>query len=158
LNTADTVTIKGDWCQGRIGDMDIKIISSEYKIGSNGRLRELYREWGSKNDSPLAFRSGCYLVVAVIGREIVGACQLIVFADLAWGFKRGYIENVYVLEKHRRRGIGRAMMLKVEDLARGLGCKYISLTSNKTRVEAQAMYANLGYREGFSFSKELREG
>jgi aminoglycoside 6'-N-acetyltransferase I len=35
----------------------------------------------------------------------------------------GYVEGWFVLEEHRRRGIGAAMMRAAEDWARSLGCK-----------------------------------
>jgi len=35
----------------------------------------------------------------------------------------GYVEGWFVLQEHRRRGIGTAMMRAAEDWARSLGCK-----------------------------------
>ena len=35
----------------------------------------------------------------------------------------GYVEGWFVLEEHRRRGLGAAMMRAAEDWARSLGCK-----------------------------------
>ena len=35
----------------------------------------------------------------------------------------GYVEGWFVMEEHRRRGIGTAMMRAAEDWARSLGCK-----------------------------------
>jgi aminoglycoside 6'-N-acetyltransferase I len=35
----------------------------------------------------------------------------------------GYVEGWFVIEEHRRRGIGSAMMRAAEDWARSLGCK-----------------------------------
>jgi aminoglycoside 6'-N-acetyltransferase I len=35
----------------------------------------------------------------------------------------GYVEGWYVVEEHRRQGIGAAMMRAAEDWARSLGCK-----------------------------------
>ena len=48
---------------------------------------------------------------------------------------------------HRRRGVATALMRAAEDLARGWGCDRLELTSTRSRAEAPAFYAALGYED-----------
>jgi len=45
----------------------------------------------------------------------------------------------------RGRGLGRALVDHVEDIARDWGCEVVELTSNDARRDAHAFYAKLGF-------------
>ncbi|NJE26505.1 GNAT family N-acetyltransferase [Thermococcus sp. MV5] len=61
-----------------------------------------------------------------------------------------YISNVAVYPEFRERGIGKALMLKAEELARESGAKRIALDVEKDNEVAIAVYKKLGY----SFERE----
>jgi GNAT superfamily N-acetyltransferase len=70
-------------------------------------------------------------------------------AHVAWtGTKLGVpeVQDVFVLETHRRRGLGSALMLAAERLAAKRGCTRISLSYGVGNAPARSFYKALGYR------------
>lgn len=61
-----------------------------------------------------------------------------------------YLEELYVVPERRGRGIGRALMTAVLDLARVDGASDIHLGTSEDDVAARALYESLGFsnREG----------
>lgn len=55
------------------------------------------------------------------------------------------IESVAVLPEHRGRGIGKALMLKVEEEAKKRGYKYMVLEVREKNMPALSLYRKLGY-------------
>lgn len=90
-----------------------------------------------------------YLVMGAFhGGELAGTAMGIVCLDLA-GACRPFmvVENVVVSSRHRKLGIGRRLMLALEEQARERNCYYIILVSGKQRLEAHRLYESLGYRD-----------
>ena len=115
-------------------------------------VAELYKEWTEKELTETV-QLNAHLVIARDGETIIGAAQLLVIDDPVWGRRWGLVENVYVKEGYRKKGIGSDLMSAIETQAIGLGCKFIKLTSRKK--EGKALYRSLGYEEGSSFRMEL---
>jgi GNAT superfamily N-acetyltransferase len=86
------------------------------------------------------------VLVAQLGDEVVGVCQLIVFRHL---HRRGglcaEIESVHVHPDHRGAGIGSTLMADAIQRARALGCYRVQLTSNRAREDAHRFYERLGF-------------
>jgi len=57
----------------------------------------------------------------------------------------GYIEGWFVVESHRRQGIGAALVLAAEDWARSQGCIEIASDTQITNLLSQSAHAALGY-------------
>ncbi len=74
----------------------------------------------------------------------------------------GLIEDVVVLEKHRRKGIARELMTRVISAARSREMKSVELWTNISREPAHTLYRSLGFenlgqfKSSFLFSKELK--
>ncbi len=86
------------------------------------------------------------ILVAEVGGEVVGACQLIVFRHLqVRGGRCAEVESVHVHPGHRGQGIGHLLMEAVIAQATELGCYRIQLTSNVARTEAHRFYESLGF-------------
>ena len=83
------------------------------------------------------------VLVARDGARIVGTVQI----DLPWPPNqphRAEVGKMLVRPEARRRGIGRALMLAVEDLARADGRTLLTLDT-VTGSHAEALYRSLGY-------------
>ena len=86
------------------------------------------------------------VLVAQLGDEVVGVCQLIVFRHLQQrGGLCAEIESVHVDTDHRSAGIGSTLVAEAIDRARALGCYRVQLTSNRAREDAHRFYERLGF-------------
>jgi GNAT superfamily N-acetyltransferase len=56
------------------------------------------------------------------------------------------IEDVVVNESERRSGIGKALMVKLEEIAINKNCSYIFLLTDTDRPDAHYFYKLLGYK------------
>lgn len=69
-----------------------------------------------------------------------------------------YVSDYLVLEEYRGKGIGRALMEKVEEYAKELGIKKIKLTVLAKNSLARETYKKLGYLdEEITLSKEIKD-
>jgi GNAT superfamily N-acetyltransferase len=86
------------------------------------------------------------VLVAQLGDEVVGVCQLIVFRHL---HRRGglcaEIESVHVHPDHRGVDIGSTLVADAVERARAMGCYRVQLTSNRAREDAHRFYERLGF-------------
>lgn len=123
----------------------------------NKEMGSLYQEWTGRaySDEYMLWNSSfCVARDKDAGSKVVGCIQLIVISDPFFQRTWGLIENVFVTEKYRRRGIGKGLMKFMETRAQMFGCEFIKLTTRKpSGVE---MYRSLGYEEATSFRKQLR--
>ena len=78
--------------------------------------------------------------------EIVAMLQLTLIPGLSrGGMKRALVEAVRVRADLRGRGIGAALMARVEQRAKQAGCGLIQLTTDRQRLDAHRFYERLGY-------------
>ena len=91
-------------------------------------------------------------LVATEGDQLVGT------AMGGYDGHRGWVYYVAVSPKHRRRGIGAALMQGVEDGLVAMGCPKLNLQVRADNRGALSFYRSLGYvLEGrASFGKQLR--
>ena len=90
--------------------------------------------------------TGGTVLVAQLGDQVVGVCQLIVFRHLQRrGGRCAEIESVHVHPGHRSSGIGSALVRDAVERARQLGCYRVQLTSNTVRADAHRFYEHLGF-------------
>lgn len=70
---------------------------------------------------------------------------------------RGWINYLAVDPKHRRRGIGRAMMDEAEKELRAAGCPKINLQVRRTNTQVMAFYEKIGFQQDpvVSYGKRL---
>lgn len=70
--------------------------------------------------------------------------------DVAW------LTSLVIDESVRGTGVGRALVGAVEEFARAMGCKRLSVTTAEHRTGAQALYPRLGFEyTGRRFGKKL---
>ncbi len=92
--------------------------------------------------------------VAVDGGEVVGTSLA------GYDGHRGWVYYVAVRPDHRRRGVGAALMRRVEEELAAMGCPKLNLQVRAPNRETVAFYEKLGYavEERVSMGKRLRGG
>ena len=86
------------------------------------------------------------LVVACCDGTLAGVLQLTFLPNLTYcGRWRAQIEGVRVARAFRSRGVGRRLFGWAIDRARERDCHLVQLTTDRTRPEARAFYAALGF-------------
>lgn len=91
-------------------------------------------------------RAGDAILVAQVGEEVVGVCQLMVVQHLqAKGGRCAELESVHVHPDRRGCGVGSALVRAAITRARDLGCYRVQLTSNLERPDAHRFYERLGF-------------
>ena len=90
---------------------------------------------------------GIYLLAKDSTNTIVGS--LMITRELCdWNFAwYWWIQSVYVLPSHRRKGVYRLMYCKVKEWAEEQGISVIRLYVDKTNQVAQHTYKSVGMRE-----------
>ena len=97
--------------------------------------------------------------VADVGGEVAGFVTAV--ETLAVDRPTGYIKmnGLAVLPRFQRRGIGKMLMERVEQLAAQRGASAIGLASGFQRTDAHAFYERLGYQKtSFWFRKDVAHG
>ncbi|MBT2291115.1 GNAT family N-acetyltransferase [Paenibacillus albidus] len=133
------------------------VITKEIELDSVYARQNLYQELidtpSDTSTFEAAFRrikddSQYILLGAFVDGELLGSLMGIVCHDLV-GDCRPFmvIENVVVSSRARRKGVGKKLMLAIEEAARERDCYYIILVSGERRKEAHIFYEALGYRE-----------
>jgi predicted GNAT family N-acyltransferase len=82
-----------------------------------------------------------HILATASGDAAVGAARLLVSG--AGGDKVGKIGRVCVLPEHRKKGVGRAVVLESVEELRRQGCAYAKLGAQKTAV---GFYDSMGFR------------
>ena len=92
-------------------------------------------------------------LVAALGSEIVGT------AMAGYDGHRGWVYYVAVSPRHRRQGIGTALMNNVEQRLASLGCPKLNLQVRASNHEVVSFYESLGYEaeERISMGKRLEK-
>ena len=83
------------------------------------------------------------LVARNVSGQIVGSLTLVVFRAPTGA--RAWIEDVVVDEEQRGAGIGSSLVEEALARARAQGARTVDLTSRPSRVEANHLYARIGF-------------
>ncbi len=90
-------------------------------------------------------RRGDVLVADADG-EVIGFAQVMVFPHFQHtGGWCGEVESVHVRDDWRSRGVGAALLVAADEIARREGCYRIQLTSRNVRTDAHRFYEANGY-------------
>ncbi|NSL85246.1 GNAT family N-acetyltransferase [Chitinophaga solisilvae] len=87
------------------------------------------------------------IYVVLEGEEIIGFTQLYpIFTSI--GMKRGWLLNdLYVLEEHRGKGAGSALLDAAAALGRSTGAAWVMLQTYIANREAQKLYEAKGFKK-----------
>jgi ribosomal protein S18 acetylase RimI-like enzyme len=86
-----------------------------------------------------------YVFVAEENGEIAGAVSLWIRPRLNWTTPEGWIPDLFVDPRHRRRGAARALLDACVEEARQQGCHRLVLESGHHRAEAHQLYESYGF-------------
>jgi ribosomal protein S18 acetylase RimI-like enzyme len=137
-------------------DVEIRPYVESDQVAVAALWREVFPESSAWNHPEtdirrkLAVQRELFLV-AVLDAEIVGT------AMGGYDGHRGWIYYVVVSPRHRRQGIGTALMMGVEQRVVRLGCPKINLQVRASNHQAVSFYERLGYKveERVSMGKRL---
>lgn len=86
------------------------------------------------------------LIVVELNGKIVGTMQLTFIPSLSFqGSMRMQIEAVRIDRRYRGHGLGQKMVQWAIKQAREANCRFVQLTTNKTRKAAHHFYERLGF-------------
>ena len=85
------------------------------------------------------------MIVMLAGERPEGLAQLRLRPSVWSGALDAYLEEVYVAPAHRGRGIGRALLESVLEVARAQGATRIDLGTSETDTAAIGLYESCGF-------------
>ncbi len=86
-------------------------------------------------------KEGAYFYLAMMDEQPAGYIGFNMVLD------EGYIANVAVVEKFRRKGVARTLMEKVIATARENSLAFVSLEVRESNTPAKALYESLGFSQ-----------
>ena len=75
------------------------------------------------------------------------AGELLGYAGLEYVLDEGYLTDVAVFPAVRRQGVGRSLLLELDQRGRELGLSFLTLEVRAGNAAAIALYRSLGYKE-----------
>jgi len=90
-------------------------------------------------------RSG-FVLVARLHSEIVAVVYVATILSVEHGGRTGWLEELYVTPRQRKRGIGSALLNSVIKLACELGLVALDLEVDADHQPAESLYARFGFR------------
>jgi ribosomal protein S18 acetylase RimI-like enzyme len=105
-----------------------------------------------------ALRNSDYeLVVAELDRETVGFVDQWIIHDFAHGAKLSYIQNLYIISKHRRKGIGSKLLEEIILSAENKGILEIHVVTEFENKPAINLYRKHGLvEESLQLEREFK--
>lgn len=127
---------------------------NEYASGPSGGGEPLSEEVKAALIPALQHSTCALTLLAFLGDEPIGLLNA--FETLST-FRAKPLINIHdlaVTTSWQRKGVGRALMLEVENIARERGCCKVTLEVLENNLAAQALYRELGF-EGYQLQEEF---
>jgi ribosomal protein S18 acetylase RimI-like enzyme len=132
-------------------------VATEDDAADVARLMIGFRDWWDRTEPPnAAFQSGVRRLLADPGAEFllagdppVGVCQLRYRYAIWTDSQDCWLEDIYVEEHARGRGLGRELVEAAFERARERGCRRMELDVNEANAGAVRLYESLGF-DGWS--------
>lgn len=97
-----------------------------------------------------------YISVADNENSVIGVAMGIICEDICGTCEPFMlIEDVVVLPKYRRSGVGKTIMDSLEQFGKQNHCKYAILVSEPKRTDSHVFYEKLGYHHEMGFKKRF---
>lgn len=131
--------------------LEIKLESKEEERKFNPALRPVkkviryYKEY-LRNDLSNKWRA---VFIAVVDKKVVGIIVGKIYRTLkvAGYERRGYMSNLYVKPRYRRRGIGKKLVEKTIDWLKSKDAKAITLEIHNENKVTINLYHKLGFKD-----------
>ena len=136
--------IKADFSNPNHSKAILKLLN-EYALDPMGGGRELSDHVKVNLVKELQKREGAHAILAFIDGEAAGL--VICFEGFSTFACKPLlnIHDIVVTSKHRRKGLARKMLQRVEEIASGLGCCKLTLEVLEGNNAAQAVYKSFGF-------------
>jgi len=119
-----------------------------------------FRDWYGRDDPPDAtFHAGVerliarddtdYVLAAAGGGEPGGVCQLRYRYGLWMAADDCWLEDLFVRDEDRRKGLGEALIAKAVERARERGCGRVELDVSQSNRSAWRLYERMGFSPGY---------
>jgi GNAT superfamily N-acetyltransferase len=100
--------------------------------------------------------SNYYKFEYIIEGKIIGRAFLFLIYNDLHSKPYGLLEDVFVEEEYRGKGIGKELVKKVIEKAKEFGCYKLIATSRFGRENVHQLYENLGFKKwGYEFRMDL---
>jgi GNAT superfamily N-acetyltransferase len=86
------------------------------------------------------------VILVAYAPQPIGIAVLSYTWTVEHGGSVAWLDELFVVTEHRRRGVGRGLLQRALDAARAAGCQAVELEVDKEHARAEALYR----REGFS--------
>jgi GNAT superfamily N-acetyltransferase len=87
------------------------------------------------------------IIVAELDDKIIGMCTAQLLITTAEGGKAALMEDMVIYEEHRKQGIGRALLSKIEEWALEHGAKRLELLADRNNTPALEFYRKLHWQQ-----------
>jgi GNAT superfamily N-acetyltransferase len=130
------------------------------EAGTVARLLIGFRDWyGRDEPADATFHDGVqrligrddteFLLAAGPAGEPGGVCQLRYRYGVWMAADDCWLEDLFVRDEDRRHGLGRLLVAKAIERARGRGCGRIELDVSESNRGAWALYERMGFSAGY---------
>lgn len=89
--------------------------------------------------------AAAHALLARDGAQLVGFASYSFLWPAADLTRSLFLKELYVTEEHRRKGVGKALMERLFEIAAEHECSRVEWTSDNTNIDAQRFYEKLGY-------------
>ncbi len=134
-------------------------IAEPAEADSVARLLIAFRDWYGRDDPPdeafhdgvrrLIGRDDTEYVLAAAGDEPGGVAQLRYRHGVWMDAEDCWLEDLFVRDEDRRKGLGEALIAKTIERARERGCGRIELDVSESNRAAWALYERMGFSAGY---------
>jgi ribosomal protein S18 acetylase RimI-like enzyme len=132
-------------------DSDLKLLSELFDAyrqfylqpADLERARDFIGERLARNDS--------WLLVAQSQDQLLGFCQMYPSFSSTTTSRIAILNDLFVNQEVRSQGVGQALMLAAEDLAKKLGLSALELATAIDNKTAQALYERLDWQRDTNF-------
>lgn len=136
--------------------MNVKPAQADDAESLIGMMREFYAHERKRLDERAARRTlreiisdgslgRVYLVAA--GGEVAGYAVITFGFSLEYGGRDAFVDEIFVREEHRGRGLGKGCLRFVAGACRDLGIRALHLEVGRRNTRAQALYRREGFVE-----------